>query len=242
MNHVPDRAVCGVSGCSTSFRTVVHPSPIEIRSVQQLAIVSDVICPWCYVAKQNLGMALALSGSNLQATWLPYELNPGMPKEGMNRREYRSRKFGSWTYSQQLDRQVAAAGERAGILFRHDLIERTPDTFEAHRLIWLAGRENKQDPVVEALFRAYFNEDRAVGNQQVLSEIAKQVGLSEATLAAFRNGRAGAEDVRREAAAAQQRGICGVPTFLLDGEPLFSGALPPEEMARRLKESLMSHA
>ncbi len=242
MNDVPESAICGTSGCSTSFRTVVQPSPVETRPVQQLAIVSDVICPWCYVAKQNLAMARALSRSNLRAIWLPYELNPGMPKEGMNRREYRSRKFGSWAYSQRLDRQVAAAGERAGILFRHHLIERTPNTFEAHRLIWLAGREDKQDAIVEALFRAYFTEGRDVGKRQVLSEITKEVGLSEATRGAFRNGKAGAEEVRRGAEAAQQRGISGVPTFLLNGEALFSGALAPEEMARRLRESLMSHA
>lgn len=170
-----------------------------------------------------------------------------MPAEGMNRRGYRSRKFGSWAYSQELDRQVAAAGEGAGILFRHDLMVRTPNTFEAHRLIWLVGRENKQDAVVEALFRAYFTEGRDVGNWQILSEIATQAGLSEATLTAFRNGTAAAEEVRHEEAAAQQRGISGIPTFLLKGEALFSGALRPEEMARRLKEPrfgqvLTSHA
>ena len=137
-----DGAVCGLDGCSTSVTAATpqtNPSP-QPGATRNLTIVSDVICPWCFVAKRNLDSALRLAGSNLkiEVTWKPFEINPDMPKEGMNRRAYRSRKFGSWEHSQALDAQVATAAAQAGIEFRHDLMERTPNTFNAHRLIWLA--------------------------------------------------------------------------------------------------------
>ena len=133
-----DGAVCGLDGCSTSVTAATpqtNPSP-QPGATRNLTIVSDVICPWCFVAKRNLDSALRLAGSNLkiEVTWKPFEINPDMPKEGMNRRAYRSRKFGSWEHSQALDAQVATAAAQAGIEFRHDLMERTPNTFNAHRL------------------------------------------------------------------------------------------------------------
>jgi predicted DsbA family dithiol-disulfide isomerase len=247
MNDViVEGAVCGVDGCSTSPVTEVLPKTVDkdARLVHDLTIVSDVICPWCFVAKRNLEKALELAGTDLavKITWRPFELNPGMPKEGLNRREYRSQKFGSWEKSQTLDAQVASAGKLAGITFRHDLMERTPNTFNAHRLIWLAGKEGVQDAVVEALFRAYFVEGRDVGDTKVLAEIAKQAGLSGPVVAAFLEGTAGTEEVRLEAQTAKMGGISGVPTFILDGEELFSGAMKPELMAARLREAATAHA
>jgi predicted DsbA family dithiol-disulfide isomerase len=245
-NLIEEGAVCGVDGCSTSPVTAAAPKTADTaaRSVHELMIVSDVICPWCFVAKKNLEKALELAEPSLALaiTWRPFELNPDMPKEGLNRREYRSKKFGSWEQSQALDAQVASAGKLAGITFHHDLMERTPNTFNAHRLIWLAGEEGMQDAVVEALFRAYFIEGRDVGDTKVLAEIAKQAGLSETVIAAFLEGTAGAEEVRLEAKTAKMGGISGVPTFILDGEELFSGAMKPEHMAARLREAATAHA
>jgi len=245
-NLIEEGAVCGVDGCSTSPVTAAAPktADTDARSVHELTIVSDVICPWCFVAKKNLEKALELAGPSLALaiTWRPFELNPDMPKEGLNRREYRSKKFGSWAQSQTLDAQVASAGRLAGITFHHDLMERTPNTFNAHRLIWLAGEEGMQDAVVEALFRAYFIEGRDVGDTKVLAEIAKQAVLSDTVIAAFLEGTAGAEEVRLEAKTAKMGGISGVPTFILDGEELFSGAMKPEHMAARLREAATAHA
>jgi predicted DsbA family dithiol-disulfide isomerase len=237
--------VCGVNGCSTvPTRAAKAKLDVDARPVHRLTIVSDVICPWCFVAKKNLEKALELAGTDfaLSITWRPFELNPDMPKEGLNRREYRSKKFGSWAQSQTLDAQVASAGKLAGITFRHDLMEHTPNTFNAHRLIWLAGEEGAQDAVVEALFRAYFVEGRDIGDTKVLAEIAKQAVLSETVIAAFLEGTAGTDEVRLEAETAKMGGISGVPTFILDGEELFSGAMKPEHMATRLREAAMSHA
>src|ERR1700692_3922193 len=227
-NVIEEGSVCGVDGCSTSLVAAAAPkiADTDTRSVHDLTIVSDVICPWCFVAKKNLEKALELAGNDLavKITWRPFELNPGMPKEGLNRREYRSKKFGSWEQSQNLDAQVASAGKLAGITFHHDLMERTPNTFNAHRLIWLAGEEGVQDDVVEALFRAYFVEGRDVGDTRVLAKVAKQASLTESVVAAFLEG-AGTDEVRLEAETAKGSGISGVPTFILDGEELFSGAM-----------------
>jgi predicted DsbA family dithiol-disulfide isomerase len=242
-NAIEDGSVCGVDGCSTRPETGLAPKTADSDApfVHELTIVSDVICPWCFVAKKNLEKALELAEFPVKITWRPFELNPGMPRTGMSRRGYRSKKFGSWEQSQHLDAQVAEAAKLAGITFRHDLIERTPNTFAAHRLIWLAGEEGVQDDVVEALFRAYFVEGRDVGDTRVLAEIAKQAGLTESVVAAFLES-AGTDEVRRESETARVSGISGVPTFILDGEALFSGAMKPENMAARLQEAAAAHA
>jgi len=163
---IDDGAVCGPEVCGPM--TQQSEREIEAKPVasHHLIVVSDVICPWCFMAKRNLEKALQIVGPELQMeiTWSAFELNPEMPKEGMDRRQYRSKKFGSWEYSQSLDAQVVEAGASAGITFRHDLIARTPNTFNAHRLIWLAQEEGVQDAVVESLFRAYFTQGQDVGD------------------------------------------------------------------------------
>ena len=126
-------------------------------------VISDVICPWCYIGKRRLEKAIAaFEGHQVQVRWLPFQLNPTMPKEGISRREYRIRKFGSWERSLELDARVVAVGETEGIHFAFDRIERTPNTVDAHRLIWLADQQGCQDAVVEALFVAYFTEGRDI--------------------------------------------------------------------------------
>lgn len=245
MNDLIDAGMtCGIDGCSTDALTVGAPTDVtSTSSAHQLTIVSDVICPWCFVGKKNLEQALAIVGEDLSVDvmWLPYELNPSMPKEGMDRRDYRARKFGSWEYSQALDAQVAAAGAQAGITFHHERVERTPNTFDAHRLIWLAREEGLQDAVVEALFRAYFIDGRDVGRLDVLAEIAREANMSDAAVVGLLEGTAGAEAVRHEADSAKIVAGIGVPTFLLDGKVLFSGALKPQQMAARLRASVADH-
>src|SRR6202047_3415022 len=120
-------------------------------------VISDVICPWCYIGKRRLEEAVAAFGQHdVRVRWHPFQLNPHMPKEGMNRKEYRTAKFGSWERSLALDAQVAEADRGEGIPFSFDRIMRIPNTLDAHRLVELADTEGVQDGVVEAVFRAYF--------------------------------------------------------------------------------------
>jgi predicted DsbA family dithiol-disulfide isomerase len=208
-------------------------------AVVSVDIISDVICPWCFVGKRRLEKAMAAlpEGVSVAVRWRPFELNPQMPREGMERAEYRRRKFGSLEYSQKLDAQIAAVGAEVGIGFRHDLIRRTPNTFDAHRLLWLAEREGDQDALAEAMFRAYFVEGRDLGERAVLAELAASAGIDRGRAEAFLAGEEGADAVARTALEARRGGVSGVPTFIIDGEPAFSGAQQPEVMLAHLLDA-----
>jgi predicted DsbA family dithiol-disulfide isomerase len=214
----------------------------------RLEIVSDAICPWCWIGKTHLDGALEIlraEGLTFDIGWLPYQLNPDMPADGVERATYRAQKFGSLERSQQLDAQVAEAGRAAGIDFRHDLMLRTPNTVEAHRLIRLAGPAGVQHAVVERLFRAYFQEGKDIGDRAVLAAEGAAAGMPAEALAAFTAGEAAREEVMGESLGLAQAGISGVPSFLLDRHLLFSGAMPAERMAagfRRAVEILKAQA
>lgn len=205
----------------------------------RLEIVSDAICPWCWIGKAQLDAALALlaeEGLVFETGWLPFQLNPDMPAGGVDRRAYRTEKFGSWEKSLELDARVADAGRSAGLAFRHDLMARTPNTVEAHRLVKLAGPA--QHAVVERLFRAYFQEGQDVGDAATLAALGAEAGMAEEALAAFRETDAGREEVVAESIGLSQAGISGVPSFLLDRHFLFSGAMPAERIADGLRRAV----
>jgi predicted DsbA family dithiol-disulfide isomerase len=210
----------------------------------QVEVVSDVICPWCFVGKRRLERAIAELGLEyrVEVRWHPFELNPDLPQEGVARREYRQRKFGSWERSQELDRQVAQAGLADGIRFAHDRIERTPNTFAAHRLLWLAGRHGVQDAVAEQLFRGYFEEGVDIGQSEQLYRIGADAGLEAADLDAVLHGDAGAAEVRAEEDTFRQAGISGVPFFILNGELALSGAQPPELFLQAFRQLIAEDA
>ena len=116
-------------------------------------VISDVICPWCFIGKRRLEKAIAAQQQEVRVRWLPFQLNPAMCKEGISRREYRTKKFGSWERSLELDARVIEVGKAEGIEFAFDRIERTPNTLDAHRLIWLAERHGVQDAVDNSTVR-----------------------------------------------------------------------------------------
>ena len=181
MSEVLEGAVCGVDGCTPA--ALDHFGTASgVKATLAIDVISDAICPWCWVAKRRLDSAIAAIAPDVTATvtWRPFELNPEMPKVGVDRCAYRSAKFGSWQHSQALDAQVAAAGRSEGLAFNHDKMERTPNTVDAHRLIRLAGQQGKQDVVVEGLFAAYFNEGRDIGDPAVLADIGASAGLDRA--------------------------------------------------------------
>lgn len=207
----------------------------------RLEIVSDAICPWCWIGKAHLDAALSMlaeEGLTFEIGWLPYQLNPDMPAEGVDRRAYRTQKFGSWERSLELDTQVADAGRVAGVAFRHDLMTRTPNTVEAHRLIRLAGPSGVQHDVVERLFRAYFQEGKDIGDRAVLAAEGEAAGMPAEALAAFTAGDAARAEVAAESRALAQAGINGVPSFVLDRHLLFSGAMPAERMADAFRRAV----
>jgi predicted DsbA family dithiol-disulfide isomerase len=160
-----------------------------------------------------------------------------MPKGGVDRRAYRSAKFGSWQHSQALDAQVAAAGRSEGLVFNHDRMERTPNTIDAHRLILLAGQQGKQDVVVEGLFAAYFDEVRDVGDPAVLADVGAAAGLDRAKILAMIASDEGLAEVRSELQRAMNFHVSGVPTVLVNGVPLFSGAIRADLMEAELRKA-----
>ena len=198
-----------------------------------IEVASDVICPWCYIGKRRLEKALALLESEVkpEIRWLPFQLNPEMPKQGIPRAEYRKAKFGSLERARGLDARVAAEGEGEGISFAFERMERTPNTTAAHQLIDLAQKQGKGTAVVDALFKGYFEEARDIGDAAVLAEIAARAGVSGwPQEAAGQEVAALEEDVRN-------LGISAVPTFILDRKLGVSGAHPPEALAQAIREA-----
>jgi predicted DsbA family dithiol-disulfide isomerase len=221
--------------------TEAPPRAAASAALSRIDVVSDAICPWCWIGKRHLGDALARladEGERFDVHWRPFQLNPDMPPEGVERAAYRAAKFGSAERSRELDAQVAAAGAAVGLEFRFDRQRRTPNTVDAHRLIRRAGEAGPaaQDAVAEALFRAYFQDGRDVGDAAVLAEVASAAGLEDA--AAFLASGDGAAEVRAEDAGFRSLGISGVPSFALAGHVLFSGAVPGERMAEAFRRAL----
>jgi predicted DsbA family dithiol-disulfide isomerase len=200
-------------------------------------VISDVICPWCFIGKRRLEKAIAAHGGQVKVRWLPFQLNPQMPREGVSRREYRTRKFGSWERSLELDAQVTAAGAGEGIRFAFDRMERTPNTLDAHRLIWLADTEGVQDAVVEALFRAYFTEGRDISARQTLLDVVAEAGLDRGKADGVLTGGGGQEAIREADELARRVRVEGVPFFVINGRVTLSGAQPPEAFLEAFRQA-----
>jgi predicted DsbA family dithiol-disulfide isomerase len=191
-------------------------------------VISDVICPWCYIGKRRLEKAVAALDRPVKVRWLPFQLNPSMPKEGISRREYRTKKFGSWERSQELDARVIAVGQSEGIPFAFDRIERTPNTLDAHRLVGLAGSKGAQGAVVEALFRAYFTEGRDISDRQTLLDVAAEAVLDRHEAEAVLNGDDGLGAIKDADALARRVRVEGVPFFIVNGTLTLSCAQQPD--------------
>ncbi len=209
-----------------------------------IEIYSDVVCPWCFIGKRRLEQALETAGYANQAhmAWRPFQLNPTMPKSGMDRRAYLDAKFGGAEARRAMEERVAKAGEADGIVFAFDRIERTPNTFEAHRLMWLAQQQGKQDDLAEALFLAYFTEGRDIGDGQTLVEVATETGLDRDAVGQFLVSDQGVEEVRAEEGVGHRMGIRGVPYFVLNGTYAISGAQPPDVFVSALKRAEVDRA
>jgi predicted DsbA family dithiol-disulfide isomerase len=200
-----------------------------------ISITSDFICPWCYVGERHLARAIERlpAAIEVQLRWLPFELNPDMPSEGMDRRTYLSRKFGSWERIRAMQAQTVLAGRDDGATFDYEAIKRTPNTFLAHRVSWLAEREGKQRAWAEAAFEAYFARGQDLGSPEVLAEIASGSTLDGNAVAAFLGSADGVDSVRALERMAFERGIQGVPYFDIAGTAIV-GAQPAETILQTI--------
>ncbi len=195
-----------------------------------IEVYSDIVCPWCYVGKRRLERALAQlnGGAQERITWRPFQLNPTMPSDGMDRATYLKAKFGSLENFGRMEEQLLAAGVEERIPFAFEKIQRTPNTFVAHRLVWYAAQQGKQDAMVEALFRGYFLEGKNIGDVKTLTQMAAEAGLDRTETEEFLESEKGVVEVKAEEAVGRQLGIRGVPYFVFNGTESISGAQPPD--------------
>ena len=207
-------------------------------AVLNIDIYSDVICPWCYVGKRRLERALKTWNGSLPVNiqWRPFQLNPTMPRDGMDRRHYLEAKFGGPDAARAIYDQVTTAGVAEQIPFAFDRIARTPNTFVAHRLNWWAGHQGKQDDMVETLFRRYFLEGGEIGSIEALVSAAAEAGLDRTATETFLAGADGVEEVQAEESIGRRLGLRGVPYFIVNGAHALSGAQPPEQFLETFRQ------
>ncbi|MCC5978472.1 MAG: DsbA family oxidoreductase [Salinarimonas sp.] len=193
----------------------------------RITVISDVICPWCYLGKRRLESALAESGVEASVSWLPFELNPDMPEGGMPRADYRAQKFGA-EKGAELDAEMKQRGDTEGVHFAFEKMVHTPNTRRAHMLVAQASDVGLGDDLTEALFRAYFEEGADVGDPQILIGIAEQVGLDPELAGEVIRSEAISDAVATMESRATEVGVTGVPFFIINEKYAVSGAQPKE--------------
>jgi predicted DsbA family dithiol-disulfide isomerase len=206
-------------------------------------VISDVVCPWCFIGKRRLEAALALAARDGAARevvvrWHPFELNPDLPHEGIDRRAYLDAKFGGAQRATQIYDRVRAAGASVGIPFAFERIARQPNTRDAHRLVaWTQGRGDAES-LVERLFSAYFLDGRDPGDRGVLAAIAGEAGGDAAAAGAMLDSDEGKDAVPASERRAIEIGVGGVPFFIFNGRLAVSGAQEPQVLAQAIAESV----
>lgn len=194
-------------------------------------VVSDVICPWCYLGKRRLDKAIAmLDGVATEIRWRPFLLDASIPKGGIPREEYLLKKFGSAQRIAELHRPLRAAGDAEGIAYAFDRITVTPNTLDAHRLIRWAHAMGKQHEMAEKLFALYWLEGQNIGDRDVLLKAAIDVGLDGPLVSQLLTSEADLDPVIAEINQAFELGITGVPTFIIAGRYAVVGAQAPEAL------------
>lgn len=195
----------------------------------KLDIMSDPICPWCYIGKTHLDRALEQRPDHpFLITWHPFQLNPEMPKDGMDRRAYLEGKFGGKEGAIKAYAPVVEHAEKAGLNINFEGIKKTPNTLDAHRLIHWAGIEGHQNAVVDALFTAYFVEGRDIGDADVLADIADSCGMDASVVLRLLGTDEDQRDIVDRDAAARGMGVTSVPTFIVASQHAVPGAQPTE--------------
>ena len=193
----------------------------------QLDVVSDVMCPWCYIGKRRLEQALdQIDDVEVELRWRPFQLDPTLPAEGRDRKEYLETKFGGPERAKEIYGRIKQAGLEEGLEFDFDAIGVSPNTVDAHRVIRWASNEGPevQDRLVERLFKDFFMNGAHIGQHEVLVQAAKHAGMDESIVAALLATDKDRDEVSQEIAVAQQMGVTGVPCFIIDNKYAVMGA------------------
>ena len=208
------------------------------RATVQIDVFSDTICPWCWIGKRRLERTLeSLAHLDAEIVWHAFQLNPEMPADGMNRQEYLATKFGGADNARAIYGRVIAEGARVSLPFDFGAITRTPNTLDSHRLVrWAAYQTPGQEPLVEALFEAYFARGEDVGDREVLAQVAGAAGYDESEATALLSGDGGRAEAAHEDMQARRAGVTGVPCFILDAKVAVPGAVEPEVFRRVFEE------
>jgi len=202
-------------------------------------IVSDVVCPWCYVGKKHIEKALAnMPDIDAVVRWHPFQLDPSIPAEGYDRKAYMAKKFGDGGQLKAAHERLEALGNSNGIAFQFDAISRSPTTLDAHRLIRWADEAGVQDAVVSSLFQSYFEEGLDIGDRSVLAFIAGKAGMDSDLVTARLETDMDVESVRAEIAEAGRIGVSGVPFFILAQKLAVSGAQPSEVLIDAIRQAM----
>lgn len=204
-------------------------------------VVSDVMCPWCYIGKRRLEKALRNLRGHIpfEVHWRPYQLDPGLSKEGVDRKQYLEQKFGSPAAAEKAYRAVQKAGVQEGIKFDFPSIKVSANTLDAHRLIRWAGSQGSdtQARMVGILFRLYFEDGQNIGDDEVLMQAAAEAGLDMAIVGSLLSGSADRAEVSREIETARQMGVTGVPCFILDRKYALVGAQSAETLEQAARQA-----
>ena len=194
----------------------------------EIDVVSDTICPWCYVGKRRLARALAdFDADEVRVRWHPFQLNPDLPRDGMDRAEYVAAKFGGPEAARAVYGRIREAGAGEGIAFAFERMPRTPNTFVSHRMVHFAVREGLQDEAVEALFQAVFVEGRDIGDVETLLDVGAECGIDPVALSEYLASAEDVEELRAAEARARRMGVTGVPFFIIGGRYGVTGAQDP---------------
>lgn len=208
------------------------------RPAISIDVVSDVVCPWCYLGKRRLERALVLVPEfDVTVRWRPFQLDPSVPPEGMSRHDYFVGKFGSVDAVAEAHRRLTNYGRAEGIDYRFDAMTRAANTIDAHRVVRWAAAEGKEEAMVERLFRANFTDALDVGDKATLARLAAEIGMDEASVLARLATDEDRETVLAEIEQAQMIGVTGVPTFIVDGRYAVVGAHPAEAIAAAIRKA-----
>jgi predicted DsbA family dithiol-disulfide isomerase len=215
------------------------------RETISVDVVSDVVCPWCFLGQKRLDTAIGDVGDvDVTVRWRPYQLDPTIPPEGKDRKRYMIEKFGSEERIRQIHQRIEGLGAEEGIAFDFDAIKVAPNTLDAHRVIRWAGAtgEDIQNRLVRRLFKLNFEEGKNLGDHAVLVEAAREAGMDASVVEALLPTDADVEEVRQEIATAQRMGITGVPCFLLEGKYAVMGAQDSATLAEAIRQVAVAKA